>query len=325
MRRRAFIAMAGAAGAAWPALVRAAPSFTVGFMSSRSPDESAGVVAAFRDGLRQMGFIDGQQVAISFKWAEGRYDQLPAMAADLAAARVSIIFAAGGAMSAVAARSATTTIPVVFVIGDDPVQIGLAASLNRPGGNLTGVTLATAALAAKRIELLGELVPNARTIGLLVNSSNANAPAHIEDARGGAQVLRRELVVRGAATPEDIETSIAALKQAGAGALVVQNDPFFDSERERFVAAVARHELPAIYHVREFPASGGLMSYGTSLADTYRLAGVYVGRILNGAKPSELPIEQPTKFEFVLNLTTARTLGLAVPAALIARADEVIE
>jgi putative ABC transport system substrate-binding protein len=317
--------MVGATGAAWPALVRAAPSVTVGFMSSRSPDESAGVIAAFREGLRQMGFVDGQNVALAFRWAEGRYDLLPALAADLAAARVSILFAAGGAMSALAARDATTTIPIVFVIGDDPAEIGLTASVNRPGGNITGVTLVTGSLAAKRIELLSELVPGARTIGLLVNSNNRGAAAHTEDAQRGARALGRQLVVMGAATGAEIEARIAALKQAGAAALVVQNDPAFDSERERIVAAMARHGLPAIYHVREFPASGGLMSYGSSLTGAYHLAGVYVGRILNGAKPGDLPVEQATKFEFVLNLTTARTLGLTVPAAFVARADEVIE
>ena len=325
MRRRTFITMAGAAGAAWPALVRAAPSLTVAFMSSRAPDESAGVVAAFRDGLRQMGFVDGQNVELAFRWAEGRYELLPALAADLAAARVSVLFAAGGAMSALAARDATTTIPIVFVIGDDPAEIGLTASVNRPGGNVTGVTLVTGSLAAKRIELLSELVPGARTIGLLVNSSNRGAPAHIEDAQRGAVALDRQLVVMGAATAPEIEARIADLKQAGVAALVVQNDPAFDSQRARIVAAVARHGLPAIYHVREFPASGGLMSYGSSLTDAYRLAGVYAGRILSGAKPGDLPVEQATKFEFVLNLSTARTLGLTVPAAFLARADEVIE
>ena len=325
MRRRVFMSMLGAAGAAWPALGRAQPAFTVGFLSSRAPDESAGVVAAFREGLRQLGFVEGQNIAIVFRWAEGRYDLLPTMAADLVAARVSIVFAAGGAASAFAAKGATSTIPIVFIIGDDPVRIGLAASLNHPGGNVTGVTLITAALAVKRIELLSELVPGARTIALLVNSSNPNAPAHIEDAQSGARALGRALVVKGGATGADIEPSIAALKEAGAAALVVQNDPFFDSQRERLVAVVARHGLPAIYHIREFPAAGGLMSYGTSLSDAYRQAGAYAGRILNGARPSDLPIEQPTKFEFVLNLTTARALGLTAPAGLLARADEVIE
>jgi putative tryptophan/tyrosine transport system substrate-binding protein len=325
MRRRAFIATAGAAAAAWPSRAHGQHVPIVGFLSSRAPTESAEVVAAFRQGLRQLGFIEGQNVLLAFRWAEGRYDQLPAMAADLAAAQVAIIFAAGGAVSAFAARNATTSIPIVFIIGDDPVQIGLTTSVNRPGGNITGVTLVTAALAAKRIELLCELAPNARTIGLLVNSSNVTSPAHIEDAKGGAQALGRQLAVESAATGAEIEPSIAALKQAGAAAIVVQNDPFFDSQRELFVAAAARQAIPAIYHVREFPASGGLMSYGSSLADAYRLAGAYAGRILGGARPGDLPIEQATKFEFVMNLRTAQALGLAVPPGLLARADEVIE
>lgn len=325
MKRRAFIVSASAACAAWPLRAHGQRVPTVGFLSSRAPAESAEVVATFRQGLRQFGFIEGQNVLLAFRWAEGRYDQLPAMAADLAAARVAIIFAAGGSPSAFAARNATTSIPIVFVIGDDPVQIGLTASVNRPGANITGVTLVTAALAAKRVELLSELVPEARTIGLLVNSSNANAPAHIEDAKGGTQALGRELVVKGAATDAEIEPGIAALKQAGAAAIVVQNDPFFDSQRTLFVAAMARQAIPAIYHVREFPASGGLMSYGSSLAEAYRQAGAYTGRILGGARPGDLPIEQATKFEFVMNLRAAQALGLTVPPGLVARADEVIE
>jgi putative ABC transport system substrate-binding protein len=320
------MAMAGAAGAAWPALVRAQhPAFTVGFLSSRAPAESAGVVAAFREGLRQTGFVEGRNIAIVFRWAEGRYDLLPALAADLVAARVDLIFAAGGGVSAIAARGATSAIPIVFIIGDDPVQLRLAASLNRPGRNATGVSLVTTALAAKRVELISELVPGAKTLALLVNTSNINTAAHIEDAQGGAHALGRQLVVVGAATAADIEARIAAIRQTGATALVVQNDPFFDSQRERFVALLARHAIPAIYHIREFPAAGGLASYGSSLVDAYRRGGAYAGRILDGARPGDLPIEQPTMFEFVLNLTTARTLGLTASAALLARADEVIE
>jgi putative ABC transport system substrate-binding protein len=325
MKRRAFMSAAGAA-AAWPTLLlaqRRTP--VVGFLSSRSPGESAGVVAAFREGLKQAGLTEGRNFALTFRWAEGRYDLLPALAADLTASHVDLIFAAGGAPSAIAAKAATTSIPIVFVVGDDPVQIGLAASLNHPGGNATGVTFVTTALAAKRLELMSELVPSAKTVALMVNTSNPNTVVHEADAQDGARSLGRQLVVLDATTSADIDARIAGLRQNGAAALVVQNDAFFDSQRERIVALTAQHRVPAVYHIREFPAIGGLASYGSNLPDVYRQCGVYAARILNGAKPPELPIEQTTRFEFVLNMKTAKALDLAVPPAIFERADEVIE
>ena len=327
MRRREFIAALGGAAAVWPAVARAQQSDmpVVGFLSSRSPDEAAAHTAAFRGGLSEAGFVEGQNVAIIFRWANGHYERLPSLARELVDLRVSAIAAGGGEPSARAARDATTSIPVVFVIGDDPVKIGLTASYNRPGGNLTGVSFLTGELGGKRLSLICELVPDSSSVGLLLNPGVQNSELQRKEVEAAAQTLGRKLLVLYAQTESEIEANFRTLKREQVSALVVQNDPFFDSQRERIIALTTRYALPAIYHIREFPASGGLMSYGASLADAYRQVGNYTGRILKGEKAGDLPVVQPTRFEMVINLKTAKTLGLDVPLQLQQRADEVIE
>ncbi len=326
MRRREFIALLGGA-VAWPlgagAQQPAVP--VIGFLSSRSPVESAAVVAAFGRGLREAGFVEGQNVAIAFRWAEGRYDQLPALAADLVGLRVDLLFAAGGPPSALAAKSATATIPIVFSAANDPVRLGLVASLNRPGGNMTGMSTFTTPLAPKTIELLKELVPKAAVMAYLVNPSNPSTEFASKEALAAASALGIELHVLKASTEHDLDEAFAALVKLHPDGLIVAGEPFFDSRRDRIVALSARHAIATGYAWRENVVAGGLMSYGTSLTNSYRLAGVYAGRILKGEKPAGLPVMQPTQFELVINLKTAKTLGLTVPPSLLARADEVIE
>jgi putative ABC transport system substrate-binding protein len=327
LRRRNFVGLVGAA-AAWPLAARTqqAPMPIVGWLGARSPQESASVVAAFQKGLNEMGYVEGKNVAIEYRWAHLQYDRLPVLAADLVARRVSVIAATGGGVSPLAAKSATATIPIVFVAGDlDPVNSGLVTSLNRPGGNITGVALLLTVLAAKRLELLRELVPNAAVIGVLVNPTNPGAAAETKDVQEAARALGIELHVLSANTDGDLDTAFANLVQRRVGALLIGNDSFFISRREQIVAMAARHAIPTMFFVREFAAAGGLISYGTSNVDAYRLVGVYVGRILKGEKPADLPIMQPTKFDLVINLKTAKALGLEVPAKLLALADEAIE
>ena len=326
MRRRRFLTLVGCAIAS-PLVARAQPASmpVVGFLSSRSPDEAAAHTAAFRRGLSEAGFVEGKNVSIVFRWAEGRYAQLPALAKQLVDLQVSAILAGGGEPSARAAKGATTSIPVVFVIGDDPVKVGLTASYNRPGGNLTGLSFLTGELGGKRLDLICELVPGSGPIALLLNPNVQNSKLQRQEVQAAAQALGRRLLVLYADTERDVETKFETLKQERAEALIVQNDPFFDSQRERITSLAARYTVPAIYHIREFPAAGGLMSYGASLADAYRQAGNYAGRILKGEKPGDLPVIQPTKFELVINLKTAKRLGLTVSPSLLARADEVIE
>ena len=327
MQRRSFITLLGGAVAAWPLAARAQhPTMPViGFLSSRSPGESAGVVAAFQQGLRETGFVEGQNVVIAFRWAEGHYDRLSALAADLIGLRAAVLFAAGGPPSAVAAKAATSTIPIVFSAVSDPVQLGLVASLNRPGGNITGMSLFASELWEKVFELLKELVPAATVIAYLVNPSNPSAEVYSKAGVAAARALGIQVHVLNASTEHDLEESFASLGKLGAGGLVVPNEPFFDSQRDRIVALSARYGVAAVYSIREYVVAGGLMSYGTSLTDSYRRAGIYTGRILKGEKPADLPVMQPTKFEFVINLKTAKALGLEVPPTLLARADEVIE
>jgi ABC-type uncharacterized transport system substrate-binding protein len=326
MRRREFVGLIGGA-TLLPLAARAqqAARPVVGFLSSRSPDEAAVHTAAFRRGLSEAGFVEGQNVSIVFRWAEGHYERLPALAKELVELRVSAILAGGGELSARAAKDATAAIPVVFVIGDDPVKVGLTASFNRPGGNLTGVSFLTGELGGKRLGLICELVPDANPVALLLNPKDMGAELQKQDVEVAAQTLGRRLLVLHARTEADFETIFETLKRERTGALVVENDPFFDSKREEIMSLAARYAVPAIYHIREFPAAGGLMSYGASLADVYRQVGNYTGRILKGEKAGDLPVMQPTKFELVLNLKTAKALGLNVSPSLLARVDEVIE
>jgi putative ABC transport system substrate-binding protein len=326
MRRRDFVTLLGAA-TAWPFAVRAQqPAVPViGFLGAASPDGYAPFVGGFLRGLKEAGFIDGENVAIAYRWAEGRYDRLPALAADLVAKRVSVIVATGGLPSSLAAKEATKTIPIVFTLGSDPVKFGLVGSLNRPGGNVTGVSLFAYLLDAKRVELIHELVPGAATIALLANPNNPQADAQFADVEAASRTFGQQVIILKASSDIDIEQAFAALAQRRVSALLVSADPFFLSRRRQIVASVARHSIPAMYEWRQFAEADGLMSYGVDLIDAYRQAGVYVAKILNGTKPADLPVLQPTKFEFVINLKTAKKMGLELPAKLLALADDVIE
>jgi putative tryptophan/tyrosine transport system substrate-binding protein len=297
----------------------------IGFLSSRSPNESASAVAAFRQALTEAGYVEGQNVDIAFCWAEGQYDRLPALAADLARRPVAVIFATGGNPPAFAAKAASATIPIVFLTGSDPIKFGLVASLNHPGSNVTGVTLFTSLLVAKRMELLRELAPTATTVAILVNPSNSNAEPDTRVAQIAARSLGQQLVVLSASTKNDIDAAFATVVEKRANALLVNTDAFFLARRNQFVALAARDAIPTIHDLREFTAAGGLVSYGTNLADAYRQAGAYIGKILKGEKPANLPVVQPTKFDLVINLKTAKALGLEIPPTVLARADEVIE
>ena len=297
----------------------------IGFLNGTSPDAAAPFVAAFRQGLNESGYVDGQNAAIEYRFGEGRDDRLPALVADLVGRNVDVIVAAGGAPLALAAKSATSTLPIVFTGVGDPVALGLVASLARPGGNVTGFSLLSVELTPKRLELVSELVPWAGVIALLVNPNNPQTEGVVRDVQEAARAKRVELPVLKAGVDSEIDAAFASLVQQQAGALVVQADAFFTSRRGKLVALAARKGVPAIYALREFSAAGGLISYGSSLTATYRQAGIYAGRILGGAKPADLPVQQPTTFELVVNLRTAKALGLAVPPSILARADEVIE
>ena len=325
MKRRAFIAGLGAT-VALPLAARAQqPMPVVGYLSSRSPDESETVVAAFRKGLAEAGYVVGQNVAIEYRWAEGHYDKLPTLAAELVGLKVSAILAAGGPPSALAAKKATSTIPVIFSAADDPVGIGLVQSLNRPGGNITGMSVFNATLGAKRLGLLHEMVPSAQTIAYLTNPANPSARLEVDALQDAAKVFGVDLQVLNASNDQEVDAAFARLAELKVGAIVVAAEPYFDSRREAIVGLAARYAVPASYGWRENVVMGGLLSYGTSITDSYRNSGVYCGRILKGEKPADLPVMQPTKFEMTINLKTAKTLGLTVPAALLTGADEVIE
>ncbi len=325
MKRRAFITLLGGA-AAWPLVAGAQqPGMPViGFLHQGSPQPSAHLIDAFRLGLREAGYVEGRNVVLEFRWANGEYDQLPALAADLIRRQPSVITAAL-LPAARAAKAATATIPIVFVTGSDPIESGLVTSFNRPAENVTGVSLFSVMLAAKRLELLHELVPRATVIAVLVNPTNPNAASNMREIEAAAHRTGLQIAFIRISSDRDYDAAFSTISQLRAGTLLVSADGFFASQRGRLVALAARLAVPTIYFQREFVDAGGLISYGTSSSDMYRHAGIYAGKILKGAKPTELPIEQPTKFELVINLKTAKALGLEVPPTLLARADEVIE
>jgi putative ABC transport system substrate-binding protein len=327
MRRREVMALLGGAAAVWPLAARAQQTAisVVAFLGAPSPAPYARYVVAVHQGLKEVGFVEGQNVRFEYRWAEGHYDRLPALAMELVDRHVAVIVPIGGAPATVAAKAATSIIPIIFNMTADPLELGLVASLNRPGGNVTGVAMMGVELEVKRLELLRELVPASALIAMLINPSNAQAETQSREVQKAARPLGQQVLVLSASTEQEIETAFATLVREGAGALLVGADTFFTSLPTLFVLLTARHAIPAIYPWRGHVDGGGLMSYGASLLDSYRQAGVYTGRVLKGENPSELPILQPTKFELVINLKSARAIGLEVPPTLLARADEVIE
>jgi putative ABC transport system substrate-binding protein len=326
MRRREFITLLAGTTATWLLAARAQQSMPViGFLSSRSPEDSAHLIPAFAAGLAEGDYVAGQNLSIEFRWARGRYDLLPAMAAELVSRRVAVLATAGGEPSALAAKRATSTIPIVFGIGGDPVALGLVKSFSRPGGNATGVTLLTNMMEPKRLGLLRELVPGVPLIGVLLNPKFAPASRQLQQVEEAARNIDQRILVPNASTDEELETAFAALTSERVGALLVTADPYFDTRREQIVGFAARHRLPAIYQFREYAVAGGLLSYGVSVTDAYRQYGVYTARILKGAKPADLPVLQPTKFETVINLKTAKALAVKISDNLLSLADEVIE
>jgi putative tryptophan/tyrosine transport system substrate-binding protein len=327
MRRREFITLLGGAAAAWPLAAHAQqPAMPViGYLSSRSWDDTSHLIAAFQRGLAENGYVEGQNVTIEYRFALGQYDRLPAMAAEFVQRPVAVIATTGGEPAALAAKAATSTIPIVFTVGSDPVKQGLAASFNRPGGNATGIALLTNELDPKRLGLLRELVPHANTVGFLLNPSFPASQSQLSDMQDAARAMSLPIYVLRANTDREVDAAFETIMQQHIPALVVAASPFFDTRRNTLVELAERNAVPTIYHFREFAEAGGLMSYGINFSDAYRQVGVYTGRVLKGAKPGDLPVVQPTKFEFVINVKTAKALGLKISDNLLSLADEVIE
>jgi putative ABC transport system substrate-binding protein len=326
VKRRDLLGLIGGVAATWPlaAAGQQKPAPVIGFLSSSSAEGFAGILPAFRDGLKQEGFTEGETLSIEYAWADGNYDKLPGLAAELVGRKVAVLVAAGGAVAALAAKDATSTIPIVFSIGDDPVKFGVVANLGRPGGNITGVTLFMGELVPKRMELLAELIP-AGKLSFLSNPRNPNADGEAEGAQAVAKQSGRELQIVKAGSDSEIDSAMEEIARHPGTAMMVGTDPFFFAQRSRITALAARHAIPAIYFYRGFVAAGGLISYGATITAENRVAGVYTGRILKGEKPGELSVQQPSKIELVINITTAAALGLTVPPGLLARTDDVIE
>jgi putative ABC transport system substrate-binding protein len=327
MRRREFITFIGGAVATWPLAARGQqPAMpVVGHMSGRPSAEAQYLVDAFERGLREGGFVIGQNVAIEFRWADNQYDRLPTQATDLVGRQVALIVASGAVQAIQAAEAATSAIPIVFVTGDDPVRLGLVASLNRPGGNVTGITALTQSMEAKRLDILHQLVPKTAAVAMLVNRSNPSAALQLKESTDAARTLGRQLDILDVANTADIDSAFSILTQHGDGAVTIIADPFMNSHRDQLVALEARYKLPTLFYTREQVAAGGLMSYGANFTEAFAQAGGYAARILKGEKPDDLPILQPTKFEFIINLKTAKTLGFEIPPTLLALSDDVIE
>jgi putative ABC transport system substrate-binding protein len=326
MKRREFITLLGGTAATWPLAARAQQAMPViGYLGAGSPQSNAIRLDAVRQGLVEAGYVEGQNFVFDYRWAEDQNERLPALAAQLVRRDVALILTGGGSTATVAAKSATATIPIVFITGADPIKLGFVASFNRPGSNLTGVSFLVNALVAKQFEVLHETVPKTALIGYLVNPTYTNAEADTRNVLAAAEVVGQKLLVVQAHTDSELEAAFVTLIQQRAGALVVGADPFFTDRRDRLVELAARQKIPAIYFVREFVSAGGLMSYGTSITEAYRIVGLYAGRILKGEKPADLPVQQSTKVELIVNLKTAKALGLTVPPQIVARADEVIE
>jgi putative ABC transport system substrate-binding protein len=328
VKRRDFITLLGGAAGTWPLVARAQQTAMpmVGIINAGFPETSVSRVTAFRQGLGELGYVEGRNVTVEYRWAEGRYDRYPELVADLIRRKASVVATGASGPAAFAAKAATTSIPIVFGVGEDPVRLGLVASLARPGGNATGVNFFTAEVAAKRLGLLRELVPGATRVAVLINPANdASAESTAKDVRAAAPALGLQVQMLNAGTVREIDAAYASLVRERAEALVVAGDGFFNSRRVQLAMLAVRHEIPATYSVRDYPEAGGLVSYGTSFADTFRQIGIYCGRILQGAKPADLPVLQSTKFELVINMQTARMLRIEVPPMLLARADEVIE
>lgn len=327
MLRRGFITiLGGLAGWLVPGAHAQQPAIPViGFLSGGSPAEYGHLVAAFREGLGETGYVEGRNIKIEYRWSEAKFDRLKSLAADLVERHVALIAATGGSNSVIAAKSVTKTIPIVFTGGGDPVKLGFVASLNRPGGNATGVTNISSTLETKRFDLLGEIIPKAAKVAALINPDNPNAEVEEKDLRSAADALARSILIVRASNEAGLNQAFATVRQAGIGALVVTLDPFLRIQRDRLVELAAQHKIPTIYSDRAFALAGGLMSYGTDISRMYRQAGIYAGRILKGESPSNLPVVQPTKFELLINLKTARALGLDIPSKVLALADEVIE